>query len=153
MRLKEYIKEEYFQRVKVRGKSIEVFKNPSRKEFIELRDKSEPFNTVRFIADDKTKKVYIWPVLDSIHADMYRAFLGSNFGRAVSDRVIIPGVADVLRSGKSNMYSSDWLRDNFLNHGSVEEVYDMYNKFKWVNNYINIDNWFKNIKEDMKDRL
>ena len=84
---------------------------------------------------------------------MYRSFLGSNFERAVNDRDIIPGVADVLNSGKAKMYSSDWLRDVLLKYGSIEEVYDMYNKFKWVNRYINIDQWFKNIKEDMKDRL
>jgi len=153
MKLKQYINEEYYKRVKVNGRSIEVFINPSKKERKEAADKH---NSIRFIADNKTKKVYVWNVYRAVHMEMYKALsLGNDFQNDTFKRKIIPGIADVLNSGKSIMYSSDWLGDFFFRteYGlTIKDLEKVHKDFQWVNTYIDINAYFKELKVDLKDR-
>jgi hypothetical protein len=152
MRLLKYINEEWYKRIKG-GDSVDVFKNPSRKEFNEIISSTKHNNnSVRFIAYNKTKTLYVWEVYGSIHADMYRALFGGDFQDAVSKMEIIPGIADVPRSGKITMYSSDWLRDLFLGYDSISDINKMVKDFKWLTTYIKIDRYFKDMKNDVNDR-
>ena len=162
MKIRQYLQEEWFKRIKGGANSVDVFKNPSRKEFNEIISSTKHSNnSVRFIADGKSKNLYVWEVYGSVHADMYRAMTGSDFQDAVYSKSIIPGVADVPRSGKITMYESDWLRDFFLQtpymgqvpNVTIKDLEQMKKKFKWVETYISIDNWFKNMKKDIKDRM
>jgi hypothetical protein len=152
MRLLKYINEEYFMRVKNSNNSVEVFLNPSRKEFKEI---AANINSVRFIANKKTKKVYVWNTYEAIHSDMYKLIFKGDFQKETFERKIIPGIADVLSSGKSIMYSSDWLGDFFYRgeYGlTIKDLENTKKDFQWMNKYINIDRYFKDLKNDVNDR-
>lgn len=66
MRLRKYLNEEYFMRVKGVGGSTEVFVNPSRKDYRDLPE------LIRIIADDKNKKVYAWDATKALHKETWR---------------------------------------------------------------------------------
>jgi hypothetical protein len=148
MRLRQYIHEEWYKRIKNRSKSVEVFKDPERKEFKEV---SGELSSIRFIADKKTKTLYIWDVYGMIHSDMYKKLYTGDFNESVGKGLIIPGVADVLKSGKAIMYSSDWLRELFLGYDSISDIDEMVKNFKWLKS-IKIDRYFKDLKDDVNDR-
>jgi hypothetical protein len=72
-RLYNYINEEYAKSLKVRGNYIEVFKNPSRKEFNEIIGKDDVLRA--FLVDDD---IYIWSVFGGLHYDIDKKM---NFGK------------------------------------------------------------------------
>ncbi|KFZ25795.1 MAG: hypothetical protein KQ78_02000 [Candidatus Izimaplasma bacterium HR2] len=47
------------------GKTLEIFENPSAKEFRNLK------TSFRFILDSKHKKIYVWSAMGAIHADTW----------------------------------------------------------------------------------
>ena len=67
MRLKQYLlNEKYFGRCNIRKHSFGIFVNPSNKEMKDI-DSEE----LRFTADSKTKKVYVWDANEAIHNDVW----------------------------------------------------------------------------------
>jgi hypothetical protein len=146
MRLQQYLQEEYFKRIKnVFSETLEIFVNPSHKEMKEIAGK---YKSTRFIADSKTKKLYTWGVYGSIHDDMYKSLsLGKNFQDDILKMKIMPGLSDVSKSGKSSMAYSEQLDMFVANSGWGLDSDSMYDSFKWVNKYMNIDNYFKKLRK------
>jgi hypothetical protein len=65
--------EEYLMRVSsLLGKSAEIFVNPSKKE---LRDAGE---AIRFIADNKNKKLYVWNATHAFHKETWKSIKKDN---------------------------------------------------------------------------
>lgn len=56
MRFEKYLKEDFHDSVKIYGKMVDIFVNPSMKELKEL----DPKYGYRFIIDSKKKKFYVW---------------------------------------------------------------------------------------------
>lgn len=91
MRLQQYINEEYLMRMKVGygAGSTEIFVNPS------ARDLKELSNRVRFLVSAKTKRVYVWNAMDTLHYDVFVKLKreGEEYGYSYIDPVFIPGIA------------------------------------------------------------
>lgn len=131
MRLQKYLNDEYLDRYKLYGKSVEVFVNPSKKELkeiIEFEDKKK--NDIRFIADRKRKKVYAWNSLGGTHYDMWYR-IGDN--RRYDDITLFSGLAN-LKGGKMAMYDSHVLPTTLIDgyFYSVDPIGDFIEDFKWA---------------------
>lgn len=87
MKFKQYLKkdlsESFYKSFKDKqfGSYVEIFKNPDRQEMLEVMDRH--FQVVRFIADSKTKSLYVftsdvvlhpqvWPVISGGKKDIYK---------------------------------------------------------------------------------
>ena len=66
MKFRDYlINEDFLTATKnIKGGTVEIFENPSRKEMREAMDKFG----LRFIADSKNKKVYVWKSSEMLHS-------------------------------------------------------------------------------------
>jgi len=142
-RLKQYINEEYLTRLKRKGQSFEVFVNPSVKEMKQV----DEMDGVRFTADNKDKKVYVWDSFVAIHNDVWdlETGKGRNFNRE-SCETVLHGECE-LKGGKYVMNFSDEIHYQMDN--KTFYIRDIIKDFKWVNRYINIEDYLKKImKED-----
>lgn len=135
MRLKQYLTEKYFKRVKGRyGTSFEVFVNPTKKELMEVGGGEYG---IRFIADDEYKKLYVWNALKLIHQEAWEA-MGFKGHIAYRDDYML-GQARHIGSGK-------WLvKSNYEKRMQKQTDYDRFEKFKWVQKYIDIKGYFDKI--------
>lgn len=134
MRLQKYLQEEYLTRMKKYNESVEIFVNPS---FKEMREASTTSYGICFIADSKTKKVYVWDSENTIyHQEVCRELnLGSLKIGALSMR-LLAGYAD-QNGNKFEMGSVDG--DGYVDDAIVDNGLDkILNNFKWVDKYINI---------------
>lgn len=77
MRLQQYINEKYLARFKdlFIDSSTEIYVNPS------MRDLKELKNSVRFIADAKTKRVYVWNAMDLFHKSAWERLKEKGHGK------------------------------------------------------------------------
>jgi len=132
MRLKQYINEEYLTRVK----GIELFKNPSIRELKNI-------DYIRFSADNKNKTIYAWDADETIHNTMWDNSKEISKNRNwdnCSCKIVLHGVAE-KKGSKLIMISSDefeWRYD-----AEEIEADETYETFKWMNNKIKIDKYFK----------
>jgi hypothetical protein len=144
MRLKQYMNEEYLTRLNYKGKSFEVFVNPSVKEIKQL----DKMDGVRFTAILKDKKVYVWDSYVAIHNDVWdmETGKGRNFNSASCEDAL-HGECE-FKGGKYVMNFSDEIHYQ-LGIGKRFYIRDIIKDFKWVNRYINIEDYLKKImKED-----
>lgn len=140
-RLKQYLKEEYLMRFKKGG---EVFVNPSFKEMREVAGESG----IRFTADSRNKKVYVWNEFDHIHEKAWKEIAPSdNAGKLSQQGILLEGEA-WQKGNKFQMFWSDQMESFF--GWDVDDMKMMKKKFKWVNKYIDIDTafneWIKKYK-------
>lgn len=65
MRLKQYLNEKFLTAFKKYGHYLELFENPSMKEFRDMK------GSFRFILDSKRKKIYVWTSSGAVHGDAW----------------------------------------------------------------------------------
>ena len=134
------INEGWYESAKgVNGGVVDIFKNPTKKDFRELNNSKY----LRFVAVRKTKSLYICDGFELLHTDIWDSIpeLGRwndknlmNFDRQLM------GIA--LGSG------TKWVMDEssqYDEYGTTEEVPfmdDMKKMYKWVNKWIKIDKYF-----------
>ena len=128
------LSEIYFDSVNYSGRNIQVFVNPTLDDYKELNAKK-----VRFIADAKSKKIYVWNAYFAIH-------------NAIASKIGLGSRMDVdLFSGESDYYNNKlYMRDssrlrNFVknfrqrNERPVERQY-LINFFSqnwsWIEKYV-----------------
>lgn len=135
MRLEAYLNEKYFKRIKGRyGTSFEVFVNPTKKELMEA---GAGDYGVRFIADNKYKKLYVWNALKLIHQEAWESMGFS--GHIIYKDDYMLGQARHIGSGR-------WLvRSNYEKRMQDQTDYDRFKRFKWVQKYIDIKEFFNKI--------
>lgn len=83
--------EKYFDSKNVAGRLVTIFENPDKSEFKELEQaarKSGGDNILRFIADGKNQKMYVWDAYNARHADVRQVL------RLPPDFENSPGVLD-----------------------------------------------------------
>lgn len=70
MKLRDFLLQEKYQTAmkNIAGQTIEIFKNPSRKEMQEVMGK----RGVRFIADAKNKTLYVWDAMGVLHGEAWK---------------------------------------------------------------------------------
>lgn len=129
MRLLKYLTEKYLTRFKSQyegGVSFEVFINPSQKE---LRE----FDAVRFIANNETKKVYVWGAHYEIHAVIWEK-LGFSSSNIYNSKDVLSGTT-IKKGGKHETKYSDAMKKHHL---SVD--------WEWVNKYIDVTKFIEKIR-------
>lgn len=133
-----YLREEFVGYV---SRVSPLYKNPTKKELDQLR-KERDTNEVRFIADSRTKNLYVMDAKSIIHVGMWRAIAKeTNDRRGFADSTLLNGNA-VFKNGEWITYRSD----NLI--GKEKKILKkLYKQFKWIN-VIDIDTYFdKKIKE------
>lgn len=73
MNFRNYLKEEYFSRIG----GTEIFVNPSWSEISKIDEVEQ--RGVRFIADPKKKKIYVWPAYEAIHLTVFEKAMKKNW--------------------------------------------------------------------------
>ena len=143
-RLYNYLKEKYlgsfkvglvskWQQSKMTSDYIEVFVNPSKKEMLDASSQGEklpmdrPGRNVRFMADLKKKKIYVWSPNITHHTVIKNM---KNIGYSDSTGTWLLGTATQL-GGKFTMTASD----------SGIGVDTNSTKWAWIDKYINVTNF------------
>jgi len=118
----------------------DIFVNPTFKEMGDANDFG-----VRFIADNKTKKLYVWGAANCIHKDAWKEISGKDDEIKLSQKgIVFEGVA-IKKGGKYVMVNSDQMSAYFdMDYNALDEFRE---KFKWVNKYIEIDTPLKQWRE------
>lgn len=108
-----------------RGHPINVYKNPTRSDYVEMekmaRSQNRRLIEVRFVADNRTKTVYVADSYNSLHEDIVEIL---NLP-PVGSKQILSGLAKVI-SGKAV----------FVVLSSVEPEVAIPSIWKWVDKYI-----------------
>lgn len=120
------IKEEWYDYVKVRGKNVEVFVNPSRKDIVEMGE------FIRFIADGKEKKLYVTDAFDgALHAELYNE-IGFNHKEIIAGHFWYKkGKLMLVKDEKITLFDNE---ESLLNE-----------EWDWMERY-NVDmTWFRGI--------
>jgi len=136
MRLEQYLlNEKYLERIKTRKGSVEIFINPSRKELIESNGKYG----IRFIADNKTKKLYVWNAYDANHFDVWKQLKGKELPYIDVD--MFHGLAET-KGGKVILKETHQVRV-WVFDKQDDKIKQLYKNFQWMNKYIDISNLYK----------
>lgn len=110
MKFERYLNEKFFSGFKQYGDEVEVFINPSSKEIKEIKDASSR-GTIRFFANMKEKKVYMWNGDNAIHQDVVDSGLSPTSGFDYDDYALSGHDADIIFGGtveKGTTRSDTW---------------------------------------------
>jgi hypothetical protein len=126
----------------VMGGYTDIFVNPSSSDYAEIYKESK-YHWVKFIADNKTKVVYVWNADKGIHREIVTKL---NLVNRMKDDDILAGDAG-LSNGKATMQDSDLLtslfegakRGNKDSEASLKMLLSI--NWNWVENYISCHNW------------
>jgi len=139
MKFQKYLTEKYWGRVESRwtGMNLEIFENPSKKEFLDAAAIGIVEKYVRFIADPKRKKVYVWSA-NAIHADMVPEIYNKSYANVIFK--VLPGTAK-QQGGRWVIIATD----------EVEVTPDRYNwimqhDWSWADRYIEVTPWIKKLR-------
>jgi hypothetical protein len=144
MRLKRYLTEKWMKSFKRMGADVpdgivEVFVNPTKKEFFEVHDSAAwdhyEGKYVRFFADMERRLVYIWNP-NIIHMTVWNE-IGDK--RKMSDPTLLKGVAQ-NKGGKWTFFESDEGVKKNLEMFGIED-------WQWANRWINVT---KHLKKEAK---
>ena len=132
----------------------DVFVNPSSSDYIEIR-KNCKYPIVRFFADNKYKKVYVWDSNTGIHKEVANELkLLTRFHD--NDPNLIAGEAG-LSSGKAVMEGSDMLtggltmiKSNVHSEIFKRNLQDILKiNWSWTNPYIDCSKYLAKFKNDL----
>jgi hypothetical protein len=135
------IPEEYYTRIKAKyakDLSFEVFVNPS------TREKRDLFEMVKFIADLKEKKVYVWNEYGLLHQDFWQSDKSRNLYHDTLNRKTILGYAS-NKGGKLVMNGFDgghFVEELLLSFKEKSDAEKFVKSISWINKYIDLDNRF-----------
>jgi hypothetical protein len=157
------IVEEYFSSKKVPGGYLEIFENPTQSEVKEITKKHQEkrgIGEVRFTADAKLKKVYVWDSWVATHQEA-RNVIGIK-DPPEDTPYLLNGTAYVEDNNKPKMMTWDDFNFNinavpFKNTKPGNVAYEFLNsvfsyKWDWLEKYVRCSNLLSRSKEkfDMK---
>lgn len=131
-RLKNFIKEEWMNTYKYSlvpglSNSVDVFVNPSRKEFREVHNNNQKYS--RFVLDNKKKKLYIWSGTEALHREMW-----TEISKDIGDSRQLYISPDLL-VGTIDFKGNIEFESNFIYPLSVwEKIYNT--NWSWANKYM-----------------
>ena len=152
MKFKQYINEEYFTGFKSYDDYIEVFVNPSQKEIKSMGE------VVRFIADNKSKKVYAFDGSDVIHSQAWKEFPNEvTKGREFNEISLLPILKELNKVHIDELeYSIRNIQREIKKGGKafnrdVEYVNGILDQdWKWVDKYVKVSPLLNRCKKIMK---
>ena len=135
-----------------------LFVNPTSTDFKDLF-KNVKSSSVRFIADNNNKKVYVWDSYLAIHSRILDELsLYSRYTRRNDSDLFISGVGQLI-GGKVVMFNSDVLEADIRSvlNGSPSEKREMKNFLKllietnwsWLNKYVDCSKYFDKIRRSL----
>ena len=137
MRLQQYINEEYSFGFKHVGKYIEVFSNPSQKEIKEIG------KSLRFFADNKSRKIYAFNGYNLIHGQAWEYFPEKvKKGRGFIDTSLLP----IAKESKYVFIDTLYVGDEENRH--VKGVLDQ--DWKWVDKYVKVSPILNRLRKEME---
>jgi hypothetical protein len=129
--------EEYFTRMKLfktGTDSVEIFVNPSNREI-----QKDLGNEVKFVADLKTKEIYVWAEYGPLHQSFWQEKMHRNLYSDVLSKKAILGYADKI-SGKLVMSGFDgahFMEELFVKVLATTDAIDSFIKsLSWINRYV-----------------
>ena len=139
----EKLGEEYFNAKNVSGNLVTVYMNPSVDEFKELEKlsrKSGGTNVLRFVADGKNQKMYVWDAYNARHVDIRSSLLHlpANFDATPHT---IDGYLEVS-GGKAKMFAWEDIQEYIIMKNKHNKKLDDYfskvfftYKWTWLDKY------------------
>jgi len=135
MRLKQYLTEKWFTTGKTdiwnskKFKPLEIFINPSKGELNKIS------KHVRFMADDKTKKVYAWDGTIGLHSDVWNNILKKRLKdrRKYDDKTFLRAA---YANGEFDPDNMDFGGNDADHQDLDEEFYNNGDYWRWVEKYI-----------------
>ena len=122
-------------------KPFHVFTNPSVPELLQIG------HLVRFTADNKTKKVYIWDYYDGFHAHVS---VGMKFSENFDSLDFLKGHAEKKDNGTYEMVGSDFLNSFVGKMTGKEKVFlnNLLNQeWDWVDDFIKVTGWMNSYRD------
>jgi hypothetical protein len=107
MRLQKYINEKFYDAYRSRGRDMEIWENPNSKEMREMTNSG----TIRFFANMKTKKIYMWDGDRLTHKDVTDAGLQPVNGFNYVNYAMKGRHADIIFGGtlyRGKVLSDSW---------------------------------------------
>lgn len=114
--------EKYLTGFKQYGHLVDIWKDPIKKELAEMHGKW------RFIADARTKSVYVWSAMGALHADAYKVVKQDhdpNMAMIYKHPSILPGTYD---DGVVTIYAADYM-SQAIRKGIKEQDWSFLEKF------------------------
>jgi hypothetical protein len=146
MRLLKYINELWMKNT-YSNERFEVLENPSQKEIKEIL-RWEKYKSIRFISDNRSKKIWIWYEGNDVHSKIYQKVYGGSidYKDVIDASVIIFGIAE-LKGGKYVMVESDIIEYYHIEkEGQVIDMDKLYKDSQWINSYVKVDKFLKKYK-------
>jgi len=127
MKFKRYLSESFFKSFKDTqfGSYVEIFKNPDRQEMREVLDSQ--FQVVRFIADSKTKSLYVFTSDVVMHPQVWPVISGKK--DIYKNPSLIPGTAEY--DGSTFLVLADDIER--LNNNQIKGI--LKKDWKWLEKY------------------
>ena len=135
---------------------VDIFINPSSSDWIEIR-KSCKYPVVRFFADNKNKKVYVWDADQAIHQSVANVSeVGLSSRIQSNDPNIIAGEAG-LSSGRAVMEGSHIMEGSlrYIEHGTMSKIETMHLQdilkidWTWTKQYVDCSKYLAKFKSDL----
>jgi len=158
MRFEKYLQEKYIGSKKEpqsggHGRSYTIYENPTKME-IKLALEETPYHSIRFIADNLNKKVFIW-ASNLLHGYIWKTFLAKTYTKGRSKKFhitdnILPGTANAAGSTLTMRNSEQIEGDIKYNIGYKwsRDVLDI--DWKWAEKYINgIEKYLNTIRSNI----
>ena len=127
MKFKRYLSESFYKSFKDKqfGSYVEIFKNPDRQEIMDCIDKS--WQVVRFVADSKTKSLYVFTSDVVLHAQAWPYISGKK--DIYKNPNLLPGSAE-YSSGSFLVLPEDLER---LSNNQIKGI--LKKDWKWLEKY------------------
>ena len=151
--------EKYLDSENVAGRLVTIFENPSSDEFKELKDQSKTSSDktlLRFIANFKTKKVYVWDAYLANHNDIRLAL---RFHQDIEiTPFIINGFLEIVDSGVSMCSWEDF--ESYMVYGKKRsKTFNYYFNtifsydWKWLDQYAKCSEFIKSKEVEFRSWL
>ena len=130
------------------GKPVPVYENPNSSDYIYLYKYCED-KEIKFLADNLTKKVYVWEAY-ALH-DSVSNTLGILSRLRKEDPNLLTGDAKLV-GGKAVMNGSDdfyyWMQRRDTYKKKIQEILKI--DWSWVNTYVDCKNYMSKLKSDFE---
>jgi len=143
MRLNKFLKERFEIGFRFYGESFEIFTNPTKREFKEI---GQDYPMIRFMANKKNKRVYIFRVRGYVHNQAWNELKkqgiekGGGYYSEAKKGNILGGYCE-LKGGKWIILSSDTLESEPRTFSKIIK-----GDWSWVDKYVLVTDYIEKLR-------